>query len=566
MAKVKKRSREDKSIIESAATLRTRIGDDDSLPRTISFSQGKRIYIQTNTYKLSLGSQSKINQYSVRFEPEILNARANLHYVYSALCGPDAGPMSLNPKWRQIIYDEGGIVYSVLKDLKTEVDVPAGDKTIKVKIDLVKELTNTDSEQLLQVYNTAFHKAYKSYGLSPFRQKWIDERSKKDAGAFTIFSGYRPTIMNLSVGLSYVIDMTTRIDRQDTLYQFLRSGIRDAARREELERACKGFQIQTTHMKKNKGVLVKRIEWGKTPFETVFTKVDKKTKTEQQISIGQYFQETYNHRCENDDLLIVQGGGGKESMYPSSCLKATGISDSERKDRRVMQDIAQVTRIEPPDRKQKLDAFVNSLKSHAEASKFLTEWNINLGEGQSLEGYIIPPPPLQFGARGQAGTPANLQLTDRLAFQQELKNYSLTTPPQYTSPCLILYPEDQSRLVHDDFVNSLRKVSSGLGLILPNIECRGIPEPNPGPNYYIQAVIEYIREIQKRPSFVVCALPTAIKSRYDTIKQYLVVTFGIPSQFFVIDKLRQGKITDSVTTNVAIQIASKTMGVPCTLR
>lgn len=55
-------------------------------------------------------------------------------------------------------------------------------------IKLTKTLKNTDAESLLQVYNTALHKAYKSFGLTPFRQKWIDEENPSESGAFSNLS------------------------------------------------------------------------------------------------------------------------------------------------------------------------------------------------------------------------------------------------------------------------------------------------------------------------------------------------------------------------------------------
>ncbi|KAH0790951.1 piwi-like protein 1 isoform X1 [Histomonas meleagridis] len=548
---------------ESCYDLRVKLGDNDTVPREIHFSQNhaSRVQIETNVYDLTLSQNKQIYQYTVTLIPEILSPRLINHYLYTALC-PEGGPMGTNERWQNIIFDGQHILYTTYPDLANEYPVKPSndsDKEIIVKIDQARQISPDDIQSLLTIYNTTFHKAYHTLGLTPFRQKWIDDRSGQRAGGFSIKSGFIPSVAQLSSGLSYLIDTASRIDRQGTLTDYLSEGINNPNRRQFLEESIRSLQLQTSHMKKKQRQIVPhKILWDQKPQTQQFDRYDPKTKETTKMTISQYFEQVYNHKCRNNDVLIdiVSKRDGKENhlLFPSSVISISGITDAERRSGSTMRDIAKHTKMTASERKQKLDNFVNTLKGESHTSTFLKNWGFEIGQSKKVDGYQIQAPTLSF--TNKSGT-IDSRPDDKLSFQGKWREYGLYQAPQFKSNILLVTLPEQ-RGIEQRFRSDLEKVSTGLGIHLPQIKV--IHAQNPHPNSYNLAILE---EIDKNgvPSFIICLLRDNKKEYYDKIKEMLTVNLGMPSQCIVENTISRSKGL-SVATNIAIQIASKIKGVP----
>ncbi|OHT03573.1 Piwi domain containing protein [Tritrichomonas foetus] len=557
---------------ESCASLRRILGDDETVPTEITFTDGQIVPINTNVYRLKHSGGSTIYQYDVTLEPEILNSRLITILVYSALC-PEGGPMSRNEKWQKIIFDGQRIIYSTMEGLDGTYPVKPrkeSDKEVIVKITQTRKVEPDDAESLISIYNTAFHKAYHALGLNNFRRKWINENDISRAGNFQIYGGFLPSISSLSGGLSYLLDVATRIDREGTLYDFLRAGIQDESKRVSLQEAARSMQVQTTHRpKKPKTVIVSNILWNQTANNFFFEQENRKTKEKQKISIAEYYRNVYNIECKSDDILIEmvtrQNGVDKSTVFPSSVLKVSGISDAERRAGSTMKEIAQVTRIKPQIRKERLDRFIQELKTNQAAADFLNAWGFEIGESQKIEGRVIQPPTLLFSKRASQ-EPVRVKINDQLKFQSQWQHSAMYEGVTVKNSILIVASSEKRGQVERDFINNLKKVSEGLAVNLPNIDPRRhcLFVDNTHPNDYCNVIANYFKDCPKEelPTFIFCILPSQDKYRYDKIKHFLSVELGIPSQC-VKDQTIFGKANNlSVYTNLAIQMASKLGGVP----
>ena len=550
-----RRRREQNDTVESGVTLRSTLGDDNTIPKQIQFQSEQTVPIQTNVYSLTLTKQTEIHQYEITLVPEILNQKIVNHFVYSALC-PDGGPMGANPKWLKIIYDGNKVLYSTLPDLDGSYPLTQRDgKEVIVIVKQTKKISSDSAESLLQIYNTAFHKAYRTLGLENFRRKWLNKNDYAKTGSFNITKGILPSISYLSSGLAYIIDVATRIERKGTLYDLLKEGVSNPSRRRHLEEALRSIQIQTAHRPKPKSVNVSNVLWDEKVHESSFDFIDRKTGVKKTITIAQYYQEVYNHNCPPDDIIVEQISKRKNEKFvdkfPSSVLKAMGITDAERSNGSIMKEIAAHTKIPSDRRKQKLDEFVKQLKEDSNSSKFFEQWGLLIGNNIKTHGKIIRSPQLTFSDKNKDGEFKDITLNDRYSYQQELRNISLVSSPEYNGPCLFIGVDDIDRVLDE-----IKSVSFGLKFKLPKIE--KIQINNSHPNDYCNEVINYINE-RETPCFVVCILPDSSKDRYDGIKRLLTVQLGIPSQCVVPGP----KYNKSVATNIAIQIASKTGGVLC---
>jgi aubergine-like protein len=558
-----RRSRADKNrqreLEDSCVNLRHQLGDDDSVPSSITFSAGQEVKIDTNCYSLTLNVQSKITQYAVDFEPEILSAKVCTHFLYSAICG--GGRQSENARWQQMIFDGQRILYSTFTDLEHKYEVPGRTgKPVVVKITRTRDVSPDDGNSLLAIYNTAFRQAYRHLGLTNFRRKWLNESTTKTAGAFRIVEGFLPSIVSLAGGLSYVVDVATRIDRDGSLYDFIKHGISQVAARAELTNAFRSLQLTTIHRDKPRQVIASNatILWDRPPNSITFKRVDRKTNEARDVSVAEYFAEAYNVQLRPDDVIIqsaTRGPAGPQvSLYPSSVLKIAGISEAERRDPRVMREIAMVTRIEPATRKDRLQQFVESLRTNQEASSFLARWGFVLGESRQPRGRLIAVPRLVM-CKQRTAIPVDVTIDDRLKFQHVLKDYSLCESVAYRANYLIVAAASSRQQVERDMIPMLADISRGLGMALPPPDVEFVE--NTHPNEYCKKIAAAVE--QKVPSFVVVILPGADSTRYNGVKDFLTVHVGIPSQFVKSDTLCGDR---SKYTNIAIQIAAKTGGVP----
>ena len=555
---------------ESCVYLRNKLGDNDTVPREIHFSGGRQIKLDTNCYDLTLRSDgSSIWQYSVSTEPEMLDSRMITHFVYSAIC-PEGGPMGKNDKWQSVIFDGQKIMYSALDDLAGEYEIPpregaASDKVVKVKIVRVKAVSPDDRDSMMTIYNTAFHKAYREIGLESFRRKWLDERDKREAGNFTIVSGFLPSIASLQGGVSYLVDVASRIDRHGTLYEYLRDGVQNPSRRQQLLTALKSVQVVTTHRpNRPKQVVVSAVHWDMPANQAVFERVvNRKTGEKRKCTVADYFAEVYNHKCKPDDLIVemmTRGADGQNHavQFPASVLKVTGITDAERHDGKVMRDIASVTRIQADARKARLDKFVQKLKQDAQASSFFSKWGCDIGESRKLTGMVINPPKLRM-AKPHSNTVAEITLEARkLGWQHELKNHAMYQVNTFTAPVLVVADEKSRDAVEGKFIDGMKKVIGNLNVQIPKMDVRYVH--NTHPNDFKREIANYIQD-QNPPAFVVVILPSEEKARYDSIKHFLTVEVGLPSQMCKEETVFGDKGL-SVFTNIAIQIACKAGGIP----
>lgn len=578
----KKERRFQSEVEESCAMIRSKIGDDDTLPKEISFTDGKVVGIDTNVYQLSLSKGSSINQYDVQLEPEVLSSKVITHFLYTALC-PNGGPMSMNEKWQKIIFDGQRIIYSSLDDLQGEFEIQARkddpEKKVKVIVKHIRTINKDDTESLLSIYNTAFHKAYHALNLSNFRRKWINENDVNNAGSFKIFNGFLPSVSYLSHGLSYVLNTATRIDRQGTLYEYIKNSnaLNDPSKRAGLESGLRSLQIQTAHRpKKPKTVIISNILWDKTASSYTFERINPKTKEKSIISVAQYYKEVYNHDCKPDDILIEMvtraNGQDKVTIFPSSVLKTFGITDHERGQRDVMKDLSRFTKISTQTRKEKLDAFINSLKTQSEAKSFLDQWGFELGDSIKINGHVIEPPVLEISKKN-GGANDEYKLNDKLGFQNIWKEFGMYQGATIKNALLIVAPRNSNREVQT-FIEKLQQYGPQVGLKLPQINPNEhvLYIENTNPNNYCQVIAQYFNSTPQEnlPNFVVCFIPGTDKKRYNGIKHFLTVELGVLSQCIQTSRINQGNQKGggilSIITNIAIQIASKLGGVPAKVK
>lgn len=547
----------EQSLRESAITLATKLGDPNTFPKEITFNTSQTVPIITNTFKIVREKALNLYQYDVTLEPEMINEKLRRHFVYSAIC-PNGGRMSESEEWRNIIYDGRAAIFSSNSQLDREVDVKAKeDKTVKVIIKKVAEIGEDKPEQLLQIFNIAFQSVYRSFNLECSGRKWIDptQFTKISGNTLTIFRGYRPSISYLSNGLTYVLESTSRITRNDNLYNFYKSK-RSRQRMfdtNEFVKLIQELEITTTHLRKPKKVIITGISQEATIHTTFKCRTNPKSQDEIDISYAQYYMDHYNKELPNDDILFTAKATTKNGgviNYPGSVLGISGITKYERTKRNLKNEIAKCSNLPIDQKCAKYREFVQRINSDPESSKFLKRWGFQIQDTKVLTGFRLDPPVLMDGKTTYTLDP------NRPSYQGKLRNMKFLRKSTINGCILFVsYPGSEHA---GQLQNALRDISRNLDFELTNL----VPITTKGASadHYTRVIVDYIKENrQSPPTFVICVVPDTQKDRYDSIKSVLSSDLGIPSQIAIEGSLNP-KLLMSVATNLVIQIGTKLNG------
>lgn len=549
--------RAEQNLADSAVVLASKLGDANTFPSSIKFTNGNPISILTNTFDLTLSNSRPLFQYDVQFEPEILNPKLLRHIVYKAIC-PEGGPMGLNKVWEKVIYDGQHAMYTKEEGFENTYNVQMSqdnpEKVVVVTVKKVATIEPTNVEQLLQIYSIAFQGVYRVFGLDSSNRKWIDMSNPQAVSDLNIFRGYKPTITFLDHGLSYVLETATRIERNGTLYDYYKKyGYDNPKDWNKFDQSVKSLEITTTHTKKPKCIKVHSIVFKSNVVTDTFPRKDHKTGEERPCTYKDYYMQVYNINLPDDDKLaeVIQTRKGAQEriFYPLSILKMTGLTDAEiRSKSGLRMEIAKVTRTSANEKLQRLNEFVKRIREDEASKAFLDRWGFTVNSSKTLTGYSIAPPVLVDGKREYKIDPA------RPSYQSFLKNMKLARTVNLENPILFLASQSVLNEARE-LSHALKGVSKNLNIDLEK-NIKEIPVKGDETEFYTNTIIEEIINRSKLPPcFVICMLNSDKKQRYDEIKSLLTVNLGIPSQI-VVAKKNQKNIM-SVATNIAIQIASK---------
>lgn len=555
-------------------------GDDESLPKSFSYNDGNSNNFLTNVFPITQkNTGSKIYQYAVDTNPVILKSKRLSNLIYSTFC-PETENNIDNQKNSPVVFDGVNIIFSSLPNLEGETSVPDKkdkSKNIAISVKLIKEVASDDIKSLIHLYNIIFHRAYKYVGLTQFGKKWLNDQDIKQISNFKIIGGFKPSIIALSEGISFVVNNTYRIDRQGSLYDYLKRGINNQNERSDLINSLKEMQILTTHLKEQRLIKVSSIDWTSDPSQVSFDWTDKKTGQASKISIANYYQQVYNFTVQRDDPLIETSitinGEQRLDLFPASCLKITGITDAEKKNEQLMNEIYEATSAPIEIEKEKLDAFISKLKKNSQISSLFAKWGIEINDGLKVTGRVFEPPKIMFRTRQSDHAEVEIQADNNMRFEKELRNVGVTVPPRLNSVPLIIAPSSLNHDIKDKFIPTLIQISQEIGIRFHSPDLVDLENTNS--NSYRKEILDYILK-KGTPSFIIVIFPDVNKERYDIVKQLLTVELGIPSQFVKSSTLFSNKVSSDADSNynlinskifsnichkLLLQITAKTGGV-----
>lgn len=562
---------------ESFLLLREDLDDHESLPKEFTVNEGTTTNIKTNIYPITQKAlNSKIYQYFVETNPPILNPKQLSRIIFNTLC-PETDKSADNQKNHSIIFDGINVIFSSLPNLEGEKSIPDkqdNSKNIIVSLKLIKEVGLEDYESLIHLYQIVFYKAFKSIGLTKFGKKWLNDQDIKQVAIFKIIGGFKPSLVALSNGISLVVYNTYRIDRQNNLYDYLKRGITNPNERNDIVNSLKDMHILTSHLKEQRLIKISNIDWNSTPSQATFEMVNKNSSQNTKISVADYFQQFHNFTVQRDDPLIETifniNGEQRIDLFPASCLRITGITEAERKDEHLMNELAQATSMPIDVEKQKLDTLISKMKKNPDTNGMFTKWGIEFNDSLDVTGKILNPPKIMFRTRQSDHAEVDIQTNSKICFRNEIKNVGVAVPPRINAAPLIISPLSCIQDIKSLFIPKIIELSREIGISFLNpdlVEIESVSQ-----NSYRKEILDFICK-KGTPSFIIVVFPDVNKERYDIVKQLLTVDLGIPSQFVKSttlfpknnttesNNLLNSRIFSNICLKLLYQITAKTGGI-----
>ncbi|KAJ5069121.1 piwi-like protein [Anaeramoeba ignava] len=508
----------------------------------------------------------EIYQYDVKFEEPLQAIRPRFSLL--SQIEKDLG---------SFVYDGFSILYMMQKIPDYEKVVPFRRKNVKVIIKLTKVLSSDDNDlqPFEQLYNIIFGRVMNCLDFQQIRRNYYDNRNpvRNDQFHFELWHGFFHAIYKTKKGLSLNLDLIHKVVRQDTVLDQIkmvvsfmsdrRGGGYDRDRRSPSRIDYSNPAIQQRIVEEvsnsvvmtiynNKYYSVTSVDFSKSPMFS-FEDARKGTK----ITLKDYYANQYHKNIADPDqpLLVVErkkkdstGRPIREEIYliPELC-SMTGLTNSMREDRKLMQSLSKHLHISPDERCSRLKEFVQTILKNEKARKIMDEWGMRIDPNVvRVEGRILDPIKVFFKNKVHDG--------ERPSWDGLLKQATVISPQTFNR-WMIVYPQSIDRDI-DGFLNALIDVGQRMGIEFdPNkVDLNSVRYPE-AKNY-----LEQLEKLTPEYSLVICVLPRQQKSKYDAIKQIITLHKPVVSQCILANNLRRSPKLMSICTKIVMQINCKAGG------
>ncbi|XP_026813338.1 piwi-like protein Siwi isoform X2 [Rhopalosiphum maidis] len=410
----------------------------------------------------------------------------------------------------------------------------------------------------IQIFNLLLRKSLGHLKLTLVGRNYYDAKAKIDIPKYKLqlWPGYETTIGMFDNGLLLRSEISTKIMREETVFDFLKECLKSRNENPnwmvKFKMAIIGSVVLTRY--NNQTYRIDDIDETSSTTST-FLKKDGSS-----ISYIDYYKQRYNINISNQrqPMLISKKkksfrieGEETELVYlvPELCTM-TGITQNMINNRFLMQDIAQFTRTDPTERISKYNTFIRRVLTTPMSTESLTQWNLTLSNKLiTIPGRVLPQEMLYSG-KNDSTYPAgiNADWTAHLRSlpmyrHAEISNWVIVTPYMWSSDV-------------GQFTNTLLRVANNMHFSLSRPRIVEIKDTQI--KTYSDSLDRVVNEMS--PLFILCVILTERNDLYSVIKRKLCIDRGIPSQVVLAKQVQKNNM--SVCTKIAIQINCKLGGAP----
>ena len=364
-------------------------------------------------------------------------------------------------------------------------------------------------------------------------------------GSVNFYPGYTTSFMETESGNYLNVTLKNKILSTDTVLDYMEYfKYQDKKNQQKIKNDLVGRSFKVNYAKKN--YIIDDISFDRDPKNEIFMFNGKSTKLED------YYNEKYKIKIHNTNqpLLIVKrkNSEGKDiTLYfvPELCYLA-GLDDEFIKDRDFMKQLADYTKLNPKDRINKTNEFLNLLK---ETKKI--EGKLSSKEKSELYG-------IEITALDQLHKAYNMKDTILLAnnkkeISSKDKVFDVISKKDMTK-WICLYRKSNFNDA-DSLYKNLNKASHGYKLVISEPEWVEMDDYD-NADTWVNTASDFMKN--KEYSFALFLLDKNDRI-YKNIKIYSLCRDGYVSQVVKVSSLRKNPL--SVCSKILLQINAKLSGV-----
>ncbi|XP_034243669.1 piwi-like protein Siwi [Thrips palmi] len=408
----------------------------------------------------------------------------------------------------------------------------------------------------IQVYNLLMRSCLSALELQLLGRDFYDPQARVmiPDHQLELWPGYKTSIRQHEKDILMCVEVTHKVLRMKTANDVLNDCYRQNSNyyKEDFMKEMIGCIVITKY--NNKTYRIDDIDWDSNPNHKFKFR-------DEEITYAQYMSRKY--QIEIRDLkqpLLVSKAKARDvragmseivNLIPEVCY-LTGLTDNMRADFRLMQALAQYTRVSPSTRVQKLMAFNNRLQTCERAMDQLRKFDMSLGRGLvEVEGNKLQEEVIQLGKdqKVPAGPSVEWNMNRATLLKpMPLNSWTLIVPMKFKGAA-------------GQFVETLSRSARGLSFPLGPPSVVTLDRDAAGD--YARALTTVMAEAQ--PQLIMCAVPNQRGDRYTAIKKKCCVERPVPTQVILCKNLNDPKKSGPVALKVAVQMNCKIGGAPWTL-
>uniref|UniRef100_A0A182NPY6 Uncharacterized protein n=1 Tax=Anopheles dirus TaxID=7168 RepID=A0A182NPY6_9DIPT len=507
-------------------------------------TSGQAVQLMSNFMELRCQSDRGIFLYTIDFQPNVDSKQARQRCL--------DGHQDIFGK----VYTFDGRILLLPKALpleRTTIATKHPQEDTQVVMTVVFRVQQRMSDNVM-IYNKLFRRIMYMLQLTEMGRKHFDPTQARivPQHKLEIWPGFVTSVNEFEGGLMLNLDVTHRVLMQTTVYSHIKTiaQAQGVQFRDAVVKSLLGSVVLTRYNKRT--YRIDDVCFDANPMST-FRYGDR------DITYVEYYKQQYGidiHDHQQPLLLNrterrVAGQREPEEfimcLIPEICY-LTGLTDTMRRDYKVMRDIATYTRITPNQRILAMQKFCENVNNNEGARNLLASWGLELiVTPKMMPGRVLAHENITSGGGvvGSAGPTADFN-------RQATNNPMLEVV--HIRQWMILYTQRDDK-VASMFMDCVKRCSRLLGVDVAQPQMEVLPQD--GTQLYVQALRTRVRP---GTQIVVIIFPTARDDRYAAIKRILCTEVPIPSQVINARTLSNDKRNRSVVLKIMLQMNCKLGG------
>lgn len=272
-----------------------------------------------------------------------------------------------------------------------------------VSIKWVQLITPKDKDNIV-FYGVFLNHMFSKLHLQQIGRKHFNVNSSISVRGhnITILPGYASSVEVFKTGILVNIDISHRVLRQDTAYDVISQARGGRNAPSTIKKALEAAVVLTQY-NKSCTYTIKDVKFDMSPKST-FPQFDRVTKERKEISYADYYEKQYGITIEDLDQPLLEHYDKKQRrsifLIPALC-KMTGLSDNQRKDFRLMKEMANTTHKKADKRLEDIKGLFELIHQSDKCKELMEQWNIKIDEKPlEIKGKMLNPANLVMGMKG----------------------------------------------------------------------------------------------------------------------------------------------------------------------